>query len=66
MVAKIAPEDEVQRTAMNTEIMFSNEHVMYTAVLPKFTELEIAAGVPEKKKLETLNVMVPLQKFRMK
>ncbi|MBN4724570.1 hypothetical protein H4F31_24640, partial [Escherichia coli] len=33
------------------ELMFRNEHVMYTAVLPKFTELQKDAGIPENEQL---------------
>ncbi|KAI5645515.1 ecdysteroid kinase domain-containing protein [Phthorimaea operculella] len=51
IVAKIAPRIEQLRAAMNSRNMFINEHVMYIEVLPKFTELEQAAGIPEDKRL---------------
>lgn len=51
MIAKVAPTIEGFRNAMNTQIMFHNEHVMYTEVLPKFTELQKAAEVPEIERL---------------
>ncbi|KAI5645517.1 ecdysteroid kinase domain-containing protein [Phthorimaea operculella] len=51
IVAKIAPRIEQLRAAMNSRKMFIIEHVMYTEVLPKFTELEQAAGIPEDNRL---------------
>ncbi|KAI5640278.1 ecdysteroid kinase domain-containing protein [Phthorimaea operculella] len=51
IIAKIAPRLEQSRVAMNTRAMFMNEVVMYTEVLPKFTELERGAGIPEEERL---------------
>ncbi|KAI5640276.1 ecdysteroid kinase domain-containing protein [Phthorimaea operculella] len=51
MIAKIAPRSEELRAAMNTRSMFINEVIMYNEVLPKFTELERGAGIPEKERL---------------
>ncbi|KAI5640284.1 ecdysteroid kinase domain-containing protein [Phthorimaea operculella] len=52
MVAKIAPRIEQLRVAMNARVLFINEHVMYNEVLPKFTELEKASGIPEEERLK--------------
>ncbi|XP_049878738.1 uncharacterized protein LOC126375689 [Pectinophora gossypiella] len=51
MVAKIASSVEQLRMAMNTAMAFRNESVMYTEVFPKFTDLEITAGVPKSERL---------------
>uniref|UniRef100_A0A2A4JX92 CHK kinase-like domain-containing protein n=1 Tax=Heliothis virescens TaxID=7102 RepID=A0A2A4JX92_HELVI len=51
MIVKIATSDEMARFAINHEITFRNEHIMYTEVLPKLVELQKAAGVPEKDQL---------------
>ncbi|KAJ2944245.1 hypothetical protein O0L34_g18226 [Tuta absoluta] len=51
IIAKIAPRIVQLRVAMNTRSMFINEHVMYTQILPKFTEIEKAAGIPEDERL---------------
>ncbi|XP_075982061.1 uncharacterized protein LOC142980514 [Anticarsia gemmatalis] len=32
---------------MNTEVLFRNEHIMYTEVLPKFLQMQKEAGIPE-------------------
>ncbi|KAI5645683.1 ecdysteroid kinase domain-containing protein [Phthorimaea operculella] len=50
MVAKIAPRTGQLRETMNARLLFINEVLMYTAVLPKFTELEIAIGIPEEER----------------
>ncbi|KAI5640280.1 ecdysteroid kinase domain-containing protein [Phthorimaea operculella] len=47
MIAKVAPRNEQTRLASHTRVLFINEHVMYTEVFAKFTELEKAAGIPE-------------------
>lgn len=46
MVAKVAPQNEIQRKFGNTESVFRNEHVIYTKVLPKYTQLEKAYDIP--------------------
>ncbi|XP_047027468.1 uncharacterized protein LOC124635586 [Helicoverpa zea] len=51
LIIKIAPTNEIARQTTNTGIMFNNETVMYTEVLPKFVSLQIAAGVPEEEQL---------------
>ncbi|KAJ2945250.1 hypothetical protein O0L34_g9321 [Tuta absoluta] len=51
MIAKIAPRIEQLRVVINARILFINEVVMYNEVLPKFTELERAAGIPEEEML---------------
>ncbi|XP_026331139.1 uncharacterized protein LOC113238525 [Hyposmocoma kahamanoa] len=51
IIAKIAPKTEMLRVMANTVIFFKNEHVMYTEVLPKFTELEKAANIPKEERL---------------
>ncbi|XP_053616575.1 uncharacterized protein LOC128678792 [Plodia interpunctella] len=45
MIAKIAPTSEMLRATMNTVIMFGNECLMYKEVLPKFRDLQRAAGL---------------------
>uniref|UniRef100_A0A2A4JDX0 CHK kinase-like domain-containing protein n=1 Tax=Heliothis virescens TaxID=7102 RepID=A0A2A4JDX0_HELVI len=47
MVLKYAVSDAMLRDITNTEVMFKNEHIMYTEVLPKFVELQRTVGVPE-------------------
>lgn len=51
IVAKIAPTQEIMRKMGNIEFMFRNEHIMYTIVLPKLTQLEIAADIPPAERL---------------
>ncbi|CAH1634846.1 unnamed protein product [Spodoptera littoralis] len=51
MVIKIAPGDEKIRTTVKADLLFHNEHVMYTEVLPKLVALQKAAGVPEEEHL---------------
>ncbi|XP_026330420.1 uncharacterized protein LOC113237914 [Hyposmocoma kahamanoa] len=51
IIAKVAPKTETLRAIVNAEIFFQNEHVMYTEVLPKFSELEITANIPEEERL---------------
>lgn len=50
MIAKIAPKGDMMRNFGNTNLIFVNEHIMYTQVLPKFTELEKAANIPEEER----------------
>lgn len=52
MIAKIAPIMEIFREFMFTDILFKNEHIMYTEVLPKFVQLQKDAGIPEKEQLK--------------
>nr|XP_021187395.2 uncharacterized protein LOC110374137 [Helicoverpa armigera] len=47
MILKIASSNEVTRLTYNTGLMFKNEHIMYTEVLPKFVQLQKDAGVPQ-------------------
>lgn len=47
MVAKLAPPIPMMREMGNLEIIFYNEHVIYTELLPKFREMQRSAGVPE-------------------
>lgn len=51
IIAKVAPKNDMKRTLGNIPLLFQNENVMYTEVLPKFTELEKAANIPEKERL---------------
>lgn len=51
IIAKVAPRNEMIRSLGNTHLIFRNEHVMYSEVLPKFTELEKAATIPEENRL---------------
>lgn len=51
MIAKVAPKVHMQRAIGNSELLFLNEAIMYTQVLPKFTALEKAADIPEAEKL---------------
>lgn len=50
MVAKIAPQNERLRMVMNTLMLFKNEHIVYTKVLPKLDELQKAADIPEEER----------------
>lgn len=50
MIAKIAPDGELLRMTGNIGVLFENEHVMYTQVFPKFTELEEAANIPKEER----------------
>lgn len=51
MVAKIAPNSEIVRVMANTLMLFKNEHIMYTQVLPMFDELQKAADIPQEQRL---------------
>ncbi|KOB77008.1 Ecdysteroid 22-kinase [Operophtera brumata] len=51
MIAKVAPNLEALRLVANTQLMFRNEHIMYTKVLPKFEQLQKAADVPTEERL---------------
>uniref|UniRef100_A0A1E1WL08 CHK kinase-like domain-containing protein n=1 Tax=Pectinophora gossypiella TaxID=13191 RepID=A0A1E1WL08_PECGO len=51
IVAKVAPVIEDLRNTMQTKEVFYNEHVVYTELLPKFTELEVEAEIPKKERL---------------
>ncbi|XP_026330442.1 uncharacterized protein LOC113237936 [Hyposmocoma kahamanoa] len=46
IIAKVASKQDMMRAMGNTTFIYQNEHVMYTEVLPTFTELENAAKVP--------------------
>uniref|UniRef100_A0A2A4JCM6 CHK kinase-like domain-containing protein n=1 Tax=Heliothis virescens TaxID=7102 RepID=A0A2A4JCM6_HELVI len=46
MILKIASSNEITRQTYHTGLMFKNEHIMYTEVLPKFVQLQKDAGVP--------------------
>nr|XP_021187394.2 uncharacterized protein LOC110374136 [Helicoverpa armigera] len=52
MIIKIAPSNEVARQTYQSGLMFRNEHVVYTKVLPKFVQLQKAAGVPPEEQLK--------------
>ncbi|KAH9632182.1 hypothetical protein HF086_011928 [Spodoptera exigua] len=52
MIIKTAPAKEVLRSSLNTDLMFKNEHVMYTEVLPKLLALQKEAGVPKEEHLK--------------
>ncbi|XP_026330483.1 uncharacterized protein LOC113237979 [Hyposmocoma kahamanoa] len=52
MIAKIAPNQEEVRQSMNTAVCFSNENIMYSEVLPKFTQLEKDANIPIEERLK--------------
>lgn len=47
MIAKIAPVNETLRKNLSVPLMFSNEHLMYTEVLPKFLSLQKQAEISE-------------------
>lgn len=47
IIVKIASKNPILRTKLNTKNAFYNEHVMYTEVLPKFKNMQIAADVPK-------------------
>lgn len=51
MVAKIAPTQEEARLMTNTLMLFKNEHIIYTKVLPKFDELQMSADIPAEQRL---------------
>lgn len=51
LIAKIAPTNEMARLATSSDIMFSNEHLMYTEVFPTFLELQKNADIPESERL---------------
>ncbi|XP_075982122.1 uncharacterized protein LOC142980557 [Anticarsia gemmatalis] len=52
LVAKLAPPIEFLRETMNTAVMFRNEHIMYTEVLPKFLQMQKEAGIPEEEQIK--------------
>ncbi|XP_013191382.2 uncharacterized protein LOC106135578 [Amyelois transitella] len=47
MIAKVAPTNEIVRATMGTVVLFGNECLMYNEVLPKFVDLQRAAGISE-------------------
>uniref|UniRef100_A0A2A4JDV8 CHK kinase-like domain-containing protein n=1 Tax=Heliothis virescens TaxID=7102 RepID=A0A2A4JDV8_HELVI len=51
LIAKVAASNEMARFQTNTEILFRNEHILYTELLPKLVQLQEAAGVPEEERL---------------
>ncbi|XP_075982268.1 uncharacterized protein LOC142980649 [Anticarsia gemmatalis] len=52
MVAKTAPTtDEVNDKSQNVLQLFKNEHIMYTEILPKMTQLQKNANIPEEEQL---------------
>lgn len=52
LILKVASGVEIIRKTTNTHRMFSNEHTMYTEVLPKLLQLQKDAGVPEEEHLK--------------
>ncbi|KAM3965971.1 uncharacterized protein ACR2FA_012828 [Aphomia sociella] len=46
MIAKIAPTNEMARAQIKVPIVFRNESIMYTKVLPKLTEIQKSEGIP--------------------
>ncbi|CAH0591425.1 unnamed protein product [Chrysodeixis includens] len=52
LVAKFAPSIELLRASFNTKVVFNNEHIMYTEVLPKLLQLQIDADIPESEQLK--------------
>lgn len=51
LIAKIAPSHEILRMTTNAYLLFKNEHMMYTEILPKMVQLQIKEGVPEEDQL---------------
>ncbi|XP_037303641.1 uncharacterized protein LOC119193865 [Manduca sexta] len=51
MIAKIAPQHEYLRSAMDTDRLFNNELIMYKLVLPKFQQLEEQADLLKEDRL---------------
>lgn len=51
MIAKVAPRSEMLRMVAHIRRGFLSEHILYREVLPKFTELEKAANIPEEERL---------------
>lgn len=51
MIAKLAPQNEILRATTNTLMLFKNEHLMYTEILPKFREMEVIADIPDEDRL---------------
>ncbi|KAM3965927.1 uncharacterized protein ACR2FA_012777 [Aphomia sociella] len=47
MIAKVAPTNEMTRAQIQPQLLFSNEVIMYSEVLPKLVELQKIANVPE-------------------
>lgn len=52
MIVKVAPTNETIRQRMVSAVIFRNEHVMYTEVLPKYAQLQQDAGIPENEQLK--------------
>ncbi|XP_026751656.1 uncharacterized protein LOC113512082 [Galleria mellonella] len=52
IIAKIAPTQEMMRVQMQAYLLFRNEAVMYSEVLPQFVELQRAEGVPVEDQLQ--------------
>lgn len=52
IIAKIAPTLEIVRKSMNTHVLFKNEHLMYSEVLPKLTQYQKNANIPEEEQLK--------------
>lgn len=47
LIAKLAPSQEIVRKNLSAPIMFGNEHLIYTEILPKFLSLQKKAEVAE-------------------
>ncbi|XP_075982060.1 uncharacterized protein LOC142980513 [Anticarsia gemmatalis] len=47
IVAKLAPSNEIVRQTMRSDVLFSNEVIIYTDLLPKFVHMQRKAGIPE-------------------
>ncbi|XP_013191383.2 uncharacterized protein LOC106135579 [Amyelois transitella] len=45
IVAKVAPTNEMAREALGTAMLFNNECVVYNDILPKFIDIQRAAGL---------------------
>ncbi|XP_075982267.1 uncharacterized protein LOC142980648 [Anticarsia gemmatalis] len=52
LIAKLAPPIEAVRQSLNTAVLFKNEHIMYTEILPKFLYFQKRAGIPEEEQIK--------------
>ncbi|KAH9634888.1 hypothetical protein HF086_017187 [Spodoptera exigua] len=52
MIAKIAPANENMRLRLNAPLTFGNEQIMYQQFLPKLTQLQKQANIPEEEILK--------------
>lgn len=52
IIAKFAPSNQTLREMSKMELLFKNEHIVYTKLIPKLEQLQHTAGIPEEDRLK--------------